>query len=551
MTPDRTLHLLEVLTSLSYRQSDLNAYLTTVVSGISQLIGTDWSIVTLCQGEQYQILASSVEMDNAETVWNLHGSITNCVVEQGATLMVEDSAHDPIGQMPAGYAAYLGIPIKTPMGKVLGTVCSFYRQPHRCTEEEVQFAEVLAERAAIAIDNYQLYQRQQLVNAQYQQLSEQLVIVNAALKRAAGLKDEFLSTMSHELRTPLTAIIGLAEVLREEVYGSLNPKQLKSVCTIEESGETLLAQLNDLIDLSKIESGNLVLERGRVSMGALVESCLAIVRPQALEQNITLSHHIPSDLAEVTGDELRLRQVLQNLISNALKFTPQDGEVSVQATADAEQVQVSVTDTGIGITPAELSNIFEPFVQLDSSWARPYSGTGLGLTLVQRLVNLHGGTVKVESEVGRGSTFTVTLPCSQFPPEKAEPTDLPHQPQNISEPLILLAEDREAIVLLLTDYLEEQGYRVAIATDGQTAIDLATTQIPDLIFMDIRLPQMDGLEATRQIRNHLPDTPIIALTALLMPEDQERFLAAGFSDSLSKPLKMEQLTQMLTKHLQI
>lgn len=286
-------------------------------------------------------------------------------------------------------------------------------------------------------------------------------------------------------------------------------------------------------------------------MGALVESCLAIVRPQALEQNITLSHHIPSDLAEVTGDELRLRQVLQNLISNALKFTPQDGEVSVQATADAEQVQVSVTDTGIGITPAELSNIFEPFVQLDSSWARPYSGTGLGLTLVQRLVNLHGGTVKVESEVGRGSTFTVTLPCSQFPPEKAEPTDLPHQPQNISEPLILLAEDREAIVLLLTDYLEEQGYRVAIATDGQTAIDLATTQIPDLIFMDIRLPQMDGLEATRQIRNHLPDTPIIALTALLMPEDQERFLAAGFSDSLSKPLKMEQLTQMLTKHLQI
>lgn len=550
---NRMLHLLEVLTSLSYRQSDLNAYLTTVVSGISRLMDTDWSIVTLCQGEQYRILASSVEMDDAETVWNLHGSITNCVVERGATLMVEDTAHDPIGQMPVGYAAYLGIPIKTPMGKVLGTVCSFYRQPHRCTAEEVQFAEVLAERAAIAIDNYQLYQRQQLVNAQYRQLSEQLGIANQDLERAAQMKDEFLATMSHELRTPLTAIIGLAEVLREEVYGALNPKQMKSVRTIEESGENLLAQLNDLIDLSKIESGNLELQCGRVSIRSLIESCLGSVQQQVQDQQITLNHHIPADLTEVTGDELRLRQVLLNLISNAVKFTSQGGEVSIKAgMPDAKTVQVTVQDTGIGIPTPEISKIFEPFVQLDSSRARPYAGTGLGLTLVQRLVNLHSGSIQVKSEVGAGSTFTVTLPFSCTPAAREQPPTLPaHHPRDTSTPLILLAEDRESIVLLLTDYLEEQGYRVAIAPHGQAAIDLATRQSPDLIFMDIRLPQVDGLEATRQIRHHLPHTPIIALTSLLMPEDEERFLAAGFSDSLSKPLKMEQLTEMISKHLQI
>lgn len=549
----RMLHLLEVLTSLSYRQSDLNDYLTTVVSGISQLIDTDWSIVTLCQDKQYRILASSVEMDDAETVWNLHGSITNCILERGTTLMVEDVALEPMGHMPEGYAAYLGIPLKTPMGKVLGTVCSFYRQPHRCTDEDVQLAEVLAERAAIAIDNYQLYQRQQLVNAQYQQLSEKLGLANEDLERAAQMKDEFLATMSHELRTPLTAIIGLAEVLREEVYGALNPKQMKSVRTIEESGENLLAQLNDLIDLSKIESGNLELQCSRVPIGVLIESCLAMVQHQAQDQQINLSHSIPADLAEVKGDELRLQQVFLNLIRNAIKFTPQGGEVSVRAQMqDAETIQVSVTDTGIGIATAELSQVFEPFVQLDSSRTRLYGGTGLGLTLVQRLVKLHGGMVQVYSEVGAGSTFTITLPFSCSPVDGEEPTSVPpSHPRTIAAPLILLAEDRESIVLLLTDYLEEQGYRVAIATNGQSAIDLATRQTPDLIFMDIRLPQVDGLEATRQIRSHLPYTPIIALTSLLMPEDKERFLAAGFSDSLSKPLKMEQLTKMITKHLQI
>lgn len=555
MTPEanRMLHLLEVLTSLSYRQSDLNAYLTTVVSGISQLIDTDWSIVTLCHGEQYRILASSVEMDDVETIWNLHGSITHCILERGTTLMVEDTALEPLGQMPAGYAAYLGIPLKTPMGKVIGTVCSFYRQPHRCTDEDIQLAEVLAERAAIAIDNYQLYQRQQLVNAQYRQLSEQLGLANEDLERAAQMKDEFLATMSHELRTPLTAIIGLAEVLREEVYGVLNPKQMKSVRTIEESGENLLAQLNDLIDLSKIESGNLELQCDRVSIRSLIESCLGSIQQQAQDQQISLSHYIPADLAEVRGDELRLRQVLLNLIGNAIKFTPQGGEVSVRVQIlDAKTVQVSVTDTGIGIPTAECSKIFEPFVQLDSTRARPYAGTGLGLTLVQRLVNLHGGSVQVKSEVGSGSTFTVTLPFSCTPTPREQSPPLPtHQPKGISTPLILLAEDRESIVLLLSDYLEEQGYRVAIATHGQAAIELATSQPPDLIFMDIRLPQVDGLEATRQIRSHLPHTPIIALTSLLMPEDEERFLAAGFSDSLSKPLKMEQLTAMITKHLQI
>lgn len=551
MTEDRTLHLLEVLASLSYRQSDLGSYLKTVVSGISQLIGTDWSIVTLCQGKQYRILASSVDMGDAETVWTLHGSVTNCVVESGATLVVQDATLEAHYPLPAGYSAYLGIPLKTPMGKVLGTVCSFYQKPHRCSSEDVQLAEVLAERAAIAIDNYQLYQQQQLISAQYRQLSEQLVTANTNLERAVRLKDEFLATMSHELRTPLTAIIGLAEVLRDQVYGPLNPKQEKSICTIEESGQNLLDQLNDLIDLSKIESGNLELQCGRVSIRSLLESGLASIQRQAQKQDITLSNHVSDDLAEITGDELRLRQVFLNLLSNAIKFTPQGGEISVSAQIrDDETVQIHVTDTGIGIAIADIPRVFEPFVQLDSSLARHYAGTGLGLTLVQRLVELHGGTVQVESEVGRGSQFTVVLPISRLPAEATQQPIVQPQMPHDGAPLILIAEDRESILLLLQDYLEEQGYRVAIAKDGQAAVELTIAQSPDLIFMDIRLPQIDGLEATRQIRQHLTETPIIALTSLFMPEDEDRFLAAGFSDFLSKPLKMEQLTKMIAKHIQ-
>ena len=543
--------LLKVLTSLSYRQSNLETYLNNVVCGLSQLIHTDWSIVTLRQEEQYRILASSTET-NTEATYTLHGSVTNCVIEADATIVIENLADDE-AHGPEGYGAYLGIPLRTPIGEVIGTICSFYIQPRRAQPEEIQLAEVLAEQAAVAIDNYQLYQGQRLANTQYRQMSEQLKQANVELKRALQLKDEFLANMSHELRTPLTAIIGLAEVLQDQVYGPLTPKQDKSVKTIEQSGQHLLAIINDLLDLSHIESGNLDLNLAPISIGSLVESGLALVKRQAQDKQIHLQPQVSTNLAEIVGDELRLRQVLLNLLSNAIKFTPQGGEVTVSAQMLGDAVELSVTDTGIGIAADELPKLFQPFSQIDSSRSRHYGGTGLGLALVQRITALHGGTVQVNSHLGQGSRFTVVLPlCLEAQPSTGpvEPRVVAqYQPQHALAPLILLAEDREPILLLLSDYLEEQGYRVAIAKTGPEAIDLAQSQHPDLIFMDIKLPQIDGLEATRQIRTHLTHTPIIALTALFLPEHEAHFAAAGFSDYLAKPLKMEQLTEMISKHL--
>ncbi len=555
-TPDlkcyQEAQLLKVLTSLSYRQDNLSTYLTNIVCGLSQLIKTDWSVVTLRQQGQYRILASSIEI-KPEKNYNLHDTFTNDVLTRGATLFIEDISV-VAARGPEGYFAYLGIPLRTPIGEVIGTICSFFRQPHTVMPEEIQLAEVLAEQAAVAIDNYQLYQRQRRAKTQYRQMSEQLEQTNTDLKNALQLKDNFLANMSHELRTPLTAIIGLAEVLQDKVYGPLTPKQNKSVETIEQSGQHLLAMINDLLDLSKLESGNLALQLNAVSLESLAASSLASFQRQAQAKHITLLNQVSADVGELIGDEIRLRQILLNLLSNAIKFTPEGGEITVSAQTTGTAIELSVTDTGIGIATDDFSKLFQPFVQLDSARSRHYGGTGLGLVLVQRIAALHSGTVHIESQVGQGSRFTVTLPSNLEPQAKSpsmENTALElYQPQESLAPLILLAEDREPILLLLSDYLEEAGYRVETAKDGPEVIELAQTYHPDLIFMDIRLPQIDGLEATRQIKLHLPHTPIIALTSLL-PENEAEFRAAGFSDALVKPLKMEQLTQMITKHLKL
>ena len=216
--------------------------------------------------------------------------------------------------------------------------------------------------------------------------------------------------MSHELRTPLNAILGLAEALQEEVYGSLTPKQHKSLATIEQSGKHLLDLINDILDLSKIESGKMSLSVSLVSVDSLCESSLTFIKQQAQQKNIRLDYYIAPGLSEIEVDERRIRQVLVNLLSNAVKFTPDGGEVATDA--EGEQLQLSVTDTGIGIAPENMDKLFKPFVQLDSSLSRRYAGTGLGLALVRRIVELQGGSITLDSEVGKGSCFTVTLPCN-------------------------------------------------------------------------------------------------------------------------------------------
>jgi PAS domain S-box-containing protein len=526
---------------------------------------------------------------------------------------------------------------------------------------------------------------------QLRESAQRISLANAELARATRLKDEFLASMSHELRTPLNAILGLAEALQEEVYGSLTDKQRRSLGTIEQSGRHLLELITDILDLSKIESGKMELQMTLASPESLCESSLTFVKQQAHHKSIKLSSKIPEGLGDIEVDERRIRQVLVNLLSNAVKFTPEGGEVRVEVEADpeAEILEFSVIDTGIGIAQENLDKLFKPFVQLDSSLSRRYAGTGLGLALVRRIVELHGGSVSLESEIEKGSRFTLTLPWKE--PEQMSPSVreteqallqlpsihnalivedsetaakqvarylaemgsaafihpqgegaveavvrfdpeviildllLPHlsgwevltqlkanpatqhipvlvisvvdersralqlgaseylvkpisrkqlqstlskifasAPQRSSHaalvvmpeeerqlPLILLAEDNEANISTVIDYLQIHGFRVGLARNGIEAVQMARQDKPELILMDIQMPEMDGLEATRRIHGDadLANIPIIALTSLAMPGDREKCLAAGARDYLTKPVSLKKLVNIIAQYI--
>jgi len=406
-----------------------------------------------------------------------------------------------------------------------------------------------------------------------QKSNHELALSNQELARATRLKDEFLSNMSHELRTPLNAILGMSEALQEEVFGTLNQKQHHSIKTIESSGNHLLSLINDILDVAKIESGKFELNRTPTSINKLCESSLLFIKQQAQQKYIQIQTEIPHGLTDLFVDERRIRQVLINLLNNAIKFTPEGGQVSLKVTLEScpfsstetdlptHQIWFAVTDNGIGITPENIPKLFQSFVQIDSALNRQYEGTGLGLTLVKKIVEIHGGKVEVSSKIGVGSCFSFYLPCNDLLLQKPKSPSLqsPNLDQNFTThileklPMILLAEDNEANIITLSHYLKAKGYQLISAKNGQEAIDLAKANNPDLILMDIHMPGMDGLEAIKWIRQEsdapLADIPIIALTALAMTGDQEKCLEAGANHYLTKPIKLSQLTSIIQQIL--
>jgi PAS domain S-box-containing protein len=391
----------------------------------------------------------------------------------------------------------------------------------------------------------------------------ELRVANAELARAARLKDEFLANMSHELRTPLNAILGMSEVLRSEVYGSLNEEQSNALKHIENSGQHLLALINDILDLSKIEANKLELLLGPVLITELCQTSLFFIKQMALKKQIQVFFDPDPTVDKLQADQRRLKQILVNLLSNAVKFTPEGGQIGLEIVGNqAKQiVHFIVWDTGIGIPHEIMDTLFQPFVQIDSSLSRQYEGTGLGLSLVSRLADLHGGGVSVESEVGQGSRFTVSLPWrndDSLTEPAMTPLSSPAQSaktprtNNTEEKLILLAEDNATNRVIIRDYLQHHGYRVVEAYNGVSAIEQAQEQQPDVILMDIQMPVMNGLEAIRQIKANpkLAVTPIIAITALAMPGDKEKCLQAGANNYLSKPLDLAKLVMVIEAELQ-
>jgi signal transduction histidine kinase len=382
--------------------------------------------------------------------------------------------------------------------------------------------------------------------------------------RALQSRDDFLAMMSHELRTPLHTVLGVTEMLLEAMYGAVNEQQRNALERVEVSGRHLLALINDVLDLSTIEAGTLHLSTGMVDIEAVCQASLQAIREMTREKRISVAFQMDYSVATIYADAERLQQILVNLLHNAAKFTPNGGKVGLDVRADVEAGYVSfvVWDSGVGIAPEDMERLFQPFVQLDSGLSRQYDGTGLGLVLVARLVEMHGGSVSVESQPGSGSRFTISLPIARSAegvlPYAAgavgqaapAPADAPATDSN-SRPLILVVDDNDTTIQLLSDYLAFHGYRVVTARDGSEAYEQVRVLQPALILMDIQMPVMDGVESIRRIRSQQPvaPTPIIVLTSVDTPHERERSLALGVNEYMRKPLHLKALLQRIADHL--
>ena len=379
----------------------------------------------------------------------------------------------------------------------------------------------------------------------------------AVAESASQSKSDFLASMSHEIRTPMNAIIGIADLLAKT---ALSPEQNKYVQIFRRAGDNLLHLINDILDLSKVEASQLELERTGFSLHDLLEKVTEMVAVRAHDKGLSLVCEIaPNMPTDLIGDPTRLRQVLLNLLGNAIKFT-EFGEVALRVTPDGDSsvigtLRFTISDTGVGIPSEKLEAVFERFTQADSSTTRRFGGSGLGLTISKRLVELMGGRIWVASVVGKGSAFSFAVPLEIW----AGATRRAAMPVGTgpAPPLpalhILLVEDSPDNRTITVAYLQDTPYRVDIAENGAIACEKFAAGDYDMVLMDRQMPVMDGLTATRAIRkweqaNHRPPTPIIALTAAALKGDREKCIAAGCTAFLTKPIKQEVLLQTIIEH---
>lgn len=439
-------------------------------------------------------------------------------------------------------------------------------------DRDQSFLERICAQLGVALHNVQQYDDLKLLAGQLRLRSEEISRQNMQLEEASRMKSEFLANMSHELRTPLNAIIGFSEVMRDGLVGPMTEQQKEYVSDIFDSGQHLLYLINDVLDLSKIEAGKMVLEGEQTAIAQLLHNCLSIIREKAMAHRIQLSIDAPDTLGTSWLDPRKVKQIVYNLLSNAVKFTPENGKVALSArvvarqdvlcrmekrpemhtqlTADAaEYLEISVTDTGIGIAYPDMTRLFQPFVQLDSSLSRRFDGTGLGLVMVKKLAELHGGAVAVASIPDKGSTFTVWLPyhsdpASHVPADAMAGGQAPGQSLNTS-PLVLIVEDEYRAADLIRLQLEKEGCRTVCAPTAEIALNMLHEGCsPDLITLDILLPGMDGWDFLARLKKesvhaHIP-VVIISIVA-----DGSKGLSLGASSVLQKPVSADELALAL------
>ncbi len=392
-------------------------------------------------------------------------------------------------------------------------------------------------------DSNQYLMRQ---HAALRHADEEILQVNRQLERSNRYKSEFLANMSHELRTPLNAILGFSEILLDGTMNLTPGERIEFLRNIHDSGQHLLGLINDILDLAKIEAGKMELRPEEMPVAQTVHEVTSILEPIARQQGLTLTTTGTGEAGTVRADRSKFKQILYNLLSNAVKFTPPSGKIVLALKDDRDRLTVSVKDTGIGIKPEDLPKLFREFEQVDASYTRRYQGTGLGLALCRRFVEMHGGRIWVESQFGKGSTFTFSLPRQVKPAVVEVAPEPPATSEVMDQPLALLVEDDPASSQRMTAEIRAVGFRVAHAADGEEAMRKAIEILPDLVVMETVLPRRDGWQVLQELKGRAAtaDVPVLICSVTKNPELMEHFGVAGF---VAKPWATKTLEDELRR----
>lgn len=466
--------------------------------------------------------------------------------------------------MPAGHlpvTSYLAVPVTLGDGKVIGGLFFGHENAGVFKEEHERLVETLAAQAAIGLNKASLYQNAVFAQrrAEQEAVEKQRLYEEAA--RANEAKDQFLATVSHELRTPLTSILGWSQML---IAGKLDGAMAqRAIETIERNARAQAQIVEDLLDISRIVSGKLRLNVKLFAPYTAVEAAVEALRPAAMAKSVNVQVVIDPLAGPISGDPERLQQIVWNLMSNAVKFTPKGGRVHLALQRDHSNVQIVVTDNGAGIPPEYIPRVFDNFTQVDSSLSRKHGGLGLGLAIVRKLVELHGGTVSVHSDgLGKGASFTVSLPVAPLASMSAPPPDATDtapqypRPMNMDDyglagTVVLLVEDDDDARHMLASVLSSAQAVVETAGSAEQALLLLEKIRPDLLVSDIGMPGMDGHAFIAEVRRRekhagRPGVPAVALTAYARVQDRMRALTSGFQMHVAKPVEPVELLTVLS-----
>ena len=529
-----------VLAVLGRATSDLDAVLETVVDSARRLCRADVALIFLLEGDAYRLAVVSGDLTEENRAYlDQHplaqdrGTLAGRVGLERRPQQIPDVLADPeYGrfdiQRHGGFRTTMGVPMLLD-GEVVGVLIVWRTEVDPFSERATELLTTFATQAAIAIRNVDLVHALQARTAE--------------LEVASRHKSEFLASMSHELRTPLNAVIGFSEVLLERMFGDLNDRQEEYLRDIWSSGKHLLELLNEILDLSKVEAGQMVLDPTEFSLQEALGHGLALVRERAIRHGIRLGLEVAPDVGPVRADELRIKQVIVNLLTNAVKFTPDGGRVEVRARMEGGEVLVTVADTGTGVAAEDRERIFESFQQ-GGRRASTTEGTGLGLTLSKRILELHGGRIWVDSELGVGSTFGFAVPAG-VPATAADAAVDDSGLADGARTVVVIDDDRRSVDLL-TVYAEAAGLRVVSARDGRRGVELVRGLQPAMVVLDILLPELDGWQVLESLKAD-PATVAIPVVVVSILDERARGLALGAAEYLVKPVSREGVLDALAR----